>query len=70
MCIAIPMMISEIGPTQAIGSARGARREIDLALVEAVEVGDWVLVHLGRALRKTTATEAEELWALFDQMSG
>jgi hydrogenase expression/formation protein HypC len=45
------------------------RKEISLALVEDVAVGDYVIVHVGYALQKLDPDEAEktlELFAGFD----
>ena len=47
----------------------GMRKEISLALVEDVAVGDYVIVHVGYALQKLDQEEAERTLAMFAQMS-
>ena len=37
---------------------------------DAVEVGDFVMVHVGYAIRKMTPQEARSAWELFDQVLG
>ena len=43
----------------------GVRKEVSLALVEQVEIGDFVLVHVGFALNKVDRAEAERTLQLF-----
>jgi len=67
MCLAVPARIVEIDSatdmaTVAIGEVK---KEISLALVEAVEVGDYVLIHVGYALNKLDPEEAEKTLQLF-----
>jgi len=42
----------------------GVRKDISLALVDDVEVGDYVIVHVGYALTKLDPIEAEHTLAL------
>jgi hydrogenase expression/formation protein HypC len=48
----------------------GVRKEISLALVEDVAVGDYVIVHVGYALQKLDAEEAAQTLALFAELGG
>jgi hydrogenase expression/formation protein HypC len=41
---------------------------VSLALVDGVEVGDYVIVHVGYALNKLDPDEAEKTLALFAEM--
>ena len=69
MCLAIPARVVEM-PTEdsAIVDLGGVRKEVSLALVEDVAVGDYVIVHVGFALSKLDAEEAENTLALFAEM--
>ena len=69
MCLAIPARVVEM-PTEdsAIIDLGGVRKEVSLALVEDVAVGDYVIVHVGFALSKLDAEEAENTLALFAEM--
>ena len=49
----------------AIIDLGGVRKEISLALVEDVAVGDYVIVHVGFALQKLELEEAERTLQLF-----
>lgn len=47
----------------------GIRKEISVALVEGVEVGDYVIVHVGHAIGTIDAEEAERTLAMFAEMT-
>jgi hydrogenase expression/formation protein HypC len=65
MCLAIPARVVEIQDNdQAIVDLGGVRKDVSLALVEAVEVGDYVIVHVGYALTRLDPEEAEKTLAL------
>jgi hydrogenase expression/formation protein HypC len=53
---------------QAIVDAGGVRKEISLALVEGVAVGDYVILHVGYALQKLDQEEALRTLELFAEM--
>jgi len=66
MCLAIPVRVVELGfDEMAIGDLDGIRKEISLALVDGVGVGDYVILHVGYALARLDADEAERTLALF-----
>jgi hydrogenase expression/formation protein HypC len=82
MCLAIPGRITEVvdEPNRlAKVDVAGVRRTINVGLLDGgedggVEVGDWVLVHVGFALSKIDEAEAaatlqllREMGAEFDQ---
>lgn len=66
MCLALPAQIVTIDEatdmaTVALGEVK---REVSLALVEDVQVDDYVLIHVGYALNKVSEEEAEKTLAL------
>ena len=69
MCLAIPALVVQINGDDAIVNLSGIRREISLALVENVEPGDYVIVHVGYALEKIDPAEAARTLALFAELS-
>ncbi len=70
MCLAIPARIEQlIEGDSAIINLGGMRKEISLALVEDIVVGDYVIVHVGYALQKLDQEQAEHTLALFAEMS-
>jgi hydrogenase expression/formation protein HypC len=61
MCLAIPVQIREIlDGERAIASAGGVLREINTALVDDLQVGDYVILHVGCALSKLDEAEAQQ----------
>jgi hydrogenase expression/formation protein HypC len=59
MCLAIPARVVELLPGDAARiDLSGVRKDVSLALVEDVAVGDYVIVHVGYALAKLDAAEA------------
>lgn len=65
MCLAIPGRIEEILDVQlqlAKANVSGVRRTINIGLVneeeDHLEVGDWVLIHVGFAMSKIDEAEA------------
>jgi hydrogenase expression/formation protein HypC len=64
MCLGIPGQIVEIvDPEHQIAKAEvsGVRRNVNVALLadDGVEVGDWILIHVGFALSKIDEEEAQ-----------
>lgn len=66
MCLAIPARVTErLAGDDAIVELDGVRKTISLALVDDVEVGDYVIVHVGFALSRLDPEEAAQTLALF-----
>jgi len=71
MCLAIPARVEQLlDVDSAIVNLGGVRKEISLALVEDVAVGDYVIVHTGFALQKLDPEEAAHTLALFAEIGG
>lgn len=69
MCLAIPARVVELVANEmAVVDLNGVRKDISLAMVEDVAVGDYVIVHVGFALTKLSPEEAEKTLALFAEM--
>ena len=64
------MQIKQIDGFNARCEAKGVERDVSLFMMQhdTVEVGEFVMVHLGYAIRKMTSQEASMAWALFDQV--
>jgi hydrogenase expression/formation protein HypC len=70
MCLAIPACVEQlINENYAVVNLGGIRKEISLALVEDVVLGDYVIVHVGFALQKLDQIEAERTLAMFAEIS-
>ena len=74
MCLGIPGQIVEIvDPENHIAKidVSGVRRNVNitlLALDEGVELGDWVLVHVGFALSKIDEAQARETLEFLERL--
>ena len=71
MCLGIPAQIVELIDSEgALAKAEisGVRRAVSIALCPEVEVGDWVLVHVGFALDRIDEQQARETLELLEQM--
>lgn len=65
MCLAIPAQVVELRPDDnALVDLAGVKKEVSLALVDGVAVGDYVIVHVGYALNKLDPEEAEKTLTL------
>ena len=69
MCLALPVrVIEKTTHDNAIVDLGGIRKEVSLALVDGVQVGDYVVLHVGYALTKLDPDEAEKTLALFGSL--
>ena len=69
MCLAVPALVVELLPGDGARiELDGVRKEISLALVDDVAVGDYVIVHVGYALQKLDPQEAAETLSLFAEI--
>lgn len=74
MCLGIPARITEMRDDLglAVGTVDfgGVRREVCLAYVaDEVEVGDYVVVHVGFAISKVDEAEARRTFEILREMS-
>ena len=75
MCLAIPgQVVDFVDPAAHIAKVEvgGVRRNVNVGLLskdrDGVEVGDWVLIHVGFALSKVDEAEAEATLSLLQGM--
>lgn len=69
MCLAIPVRVVEVRPDQkAVVDLAGVRKEISTALIEDVQLDDYVILHVGYAIGKVDAEEAQRTLELFNQL--
>ena len=64
------MQIREINGFASTCEAKGVFRDVSLIMLqdEALEVNDFVVVHVGYAIQKISPAEAQTAWELYDQM--
>jgi hydrogenase expression/formation protein HypC len=66
MCLALPARVVELtADDSAIVELGGVRKQVSLALVEGIAVGDYVIVHVGFALTRLDPEEAEQTLRTF-----
>ncbi len=71
MCLAIPARVVELLPDEtAKVSLDGVVKEVSVALVENVAVGDYVVIHVGYALARIDPQEADATLALLREAAG
>jgi len=71
VCLAIPGQIVEITDQEnllARVDVVGVRRTVNVGLLDDVEPGDWVLIHVGFALSKIDEEEAMATRRLLEMM--
>jgi hydrogenase expression/formation protein HypC len=69
MCLAIPAEVTAILPDDmAIVSLEGVSKEVSVALIEDLAVGDYVIIHVGYALAKIDPDEAMRTLELMQQL--
>ncbi len=68
MCLALPVEVVQLlEDDMAVVDLGGIRKEISLALLDGVAVGDYVILHVGYALSRLDPAEAARTLALFAQ---
>jgi hydrogenase expression/formation protein HypC len=73
MCLAVPGLVTRVGD-DALGvlmgtvSFGGIIKEVCLACVPEVKVGEYVIVHVGFAISTVSEAEAREVFKALEQM--
>jgi len=72
MCLGIPMKVVSVDGFLARCEAKGVQRDVSLFMMqdEPVDIGEFVMVHVGYAIQKMTEQEARSAWEIYDQMLG
>jgi hydrogenase expression/formation protein HypC len=74
MCLGVPGQVMQIeenplGLTMGKVSFGGITKDVCLAYVPDVQIGDYVVVHVGFAISKIDAQEAQEVFEFLRQMA-
>ena len=70
MCLAVPAKVLEITGTTARVDIAGNVRDANLALVDDVRIGDYVMLHAGFAIAKYSPEEAQKTLELLREAFG
>jgi hydrogenase expression/formation protein HypC len=69
MCLGVPGLVVELDDLSALVDFWGVRRRVRLDLVdEPVAVGDYVLNHVGFAIRRIAPADVEATLAIYEQL--
>ncbi len=68
MCLAVPAKIVELDGDQAVIETQGIRRAVNVALIEAPALGEYVLVHAGFAIQKWSEADVREFNSILEEM--
>lgn len=69
MCLGTPMKVISVKENIAVCEAGGITRDVNIFLIEEpLNVGDYVLVHVGYAIEKIDPHRAQETIFLLEQM--
>lgn len=69
MCLAIPVRVeSLLDDETALADIGGVKKAINVALIDDLAVGDYVILHVGFALNKIDPDEAAKTLALFAEL--
>ena len=70
MCLSIPSKIEKIDENNmATVDTMGVKRDISLDLMnDDVQVGDYILIHVGFAMNKIDKVEAEQSLKVYEEM--
>jgi len=70
MCLALPARVVALqGNDMATVDLGGVRKRISIALVPEVQIGDYVIVHVGYAIGLLDTDEAEATLKLFAELA-
>ena len=69
MCLAVPGVIEELAGDMAKVRIEGITIDANVALIEAPQTGDYVLVHAGYAIQRLEPEDAEETLKLLRELS-
>ena len=72
MCLAVPgrveSVFAESGTTMAEVDFGGVRKKVCLAYLPEIEVGEYVIVHVGFAIQRLDEESAQETLATFERL--
>ena len=69
MCLGIPGRVIQVEPLTALVDIWGVKKRVRLEIVdEVVRPGDYVLIHVGFAIRRIPPVQVQETLALYDEL--
>ena len=68
MCVGLSAKVLKLDNDGAIVESMGAKRKVSADLLDDLEPGDYVMVHAGAAIAKSTSDDIEETDELFNEL--
>ncbi len=68
MCLAIPAKIIALDGATATVDMEGNQRQANVAMIEDPQIGDFILLHAGFAIRKWSNADMEEYRAVMAEL--
>ncbi|MCS7230909.1 MAG: HypC/HybG/HupF family hydrogenase formation chaperone [Elusimicrobiota bacterium] len=69
MCVAFPMKVIElIDNNYAICEYEGIRKKVRIDLLKDVNIGDYVLIHVGFAIQKINVEDAQKTIKVYKEI--
>ncbi|MDQ6997642.1 MAG: HypC/HybG/HupF family hydrogenase formation chaperone [Mariprofundus sp.] len=70
MCLAVPAIVTALNASSEIATVdlSGVQKDVSTVLVDDVQIGDYLLIHVGFALHKLSEEEAKSTLALFEEL--
>jgi hydrogenase expression/formation protein HypC len=70
MCLAVPAIVIALNKNSEMATVdlSGIQKDVSTVLVENVNIGDYLLIHVGFALHKLSEEEAMSTLALFEEL--
>lgn len=68
MCLAIPAQVLEVNGGTALVEFGGAKRKVNITLIDALNTGDYVLVHVGYAIQRMNPKDAKETLEIWEKI--
>jgi hydrogenase expression/formation protein HypC len=70
MCLAVPAkLVNCTDDYTAVADLHGNRVEVSTQLVPDAKIGDWVLIHAGFAIQHLDEREAQQTWAVLEDLA-
>lgn len=68
MCVGLAAKVVKVKGNIALVDASGARRQVSAELIENLDPGDYVMVHVGTAIAKISSDDIEETTELLEDL--
>lgn len=68
MCVAVPGKVIEVYEDEALVEFIEIKKKVNIALINDVNVGDYLLIHVGIAIEKIDKDEGKKTVEIFKSM--